>query len=370
MLAEVWRIVLVSCAVVACAPRPPVAPEKPDPQVGTLEPSDHRLIAAPRFDLDVASLVPDPSHELRWPLSHNSHPKLEPGYDIAAALAQPGVTWIELCNMGAHKRRLSSGKQDPIAYLAAWCHVLFHDVDAAVGALAPLQRSTIPPIARTILLDLANILVSEADADQAERVLVRHKIDQPELYDLLAATYAELGKLDDARVLSGRAIESNAYAKPVTQCRRLARHVLLGEVQALDKLGKLSDPECQRLFLELRCATEPARDCGHYFVSVNVDRQMANVLAAYYAWPTEAAGPEVWLRVAHHAHDAIPMPDADAIAALALEQAMRASACDSDWVRGVREVAAQIRETLRANRLATARVQRVIDKPEALCWWP
>ena len=362
----VWPVVFASCVIAACVPR--AAPEKlddPDPKIGTLRPSDHRLIAAPRFELDVASIVPDPSHHLRWPLSHNTHPKLEPGYDIAAALAQPGVTWIELCNMGAHKRRLSSGNQDPIAYLAAWCNVLFHDVDAAVGGLAPLQRSTIAAIARAIRIDLANILVSESDADRAELVLARHKIDQPELLDILAATFAELGKLDDALVLNARALES--HAGTMTRCHRLARHVALGKLDALEKLDKIWDPDCRALTAELRCANNPARDCGLYFVSVNVDRRMANMLAAYYAWPIEPAGPEVWLRVAHHAHDAIPMPNADTIAAVALENAMRASACDSEWVKAALDVASQIRQTLHANQIATAKIEAVYKKP---CWKP
>lgn len=354
---------VVSCVLVACGPRAaPVEPE--DPDVGTLRPSDHRLIAAPQFELDVASLIPDPSHELRWPLSHNSHPKLEPGYDIAAALAQPGVTWIELCNMGAHKRRLASGKQDPIAYLAAWCHVLFHDLDAAVGGLEPLQRSTVRAIARTIHIDLANILVSEADADHAERVLARHKIDKPELYDVLAATYAELGKLDDALVLNARALES--YADTMTRCRRLARHVALGATEALGKLSKIQTSDCRPISAALRCWASPDTGCADHFSMSGIDHRTAHVLAAFHAWPKAPAGPFDWLRVVQRVRSGLGIPPADDVAVTALETALRASACDSDWVAAISKLASEL--DVRADLAPRLRV--VARAPATLCWKP
>ena len=82
-------------------------------------------------------------------------------------------------------------------------------------------------------------MVSAVDADQALRVLAKHKLSDPTLFDVLTATYAELGKLDDARTLNQRAIESNAYSTTETKCQRFARGVLLGEPLALDKLRTL-----------------------------------------------------------------------------------------------------------------------------------
>jgi hypothetical protein len=363
----VWPVVLASCVLVACGPRPtPVEPDDPDPDVGTLQPSDHRLIAAPRFELDVASLVPDPDHELRWPLSHSSHPKLEPGYDIAAALAQPGVTWIELCEMGAHKRRLASANQDPIVYLAAWCQVLAHNPDAAVGGLEPLRRSSVPAIARAIDIDLANILVSEGDADQAERVLAHHKIDRPELFDILAATFAELGKLDDALVLNARAMESNGYADTRTKCHRLARHVALGETEMLDTLDQISHPDCKALSAGLHCAIYPDTDCGPYFLLSGIDHRMTYVLAAFHVWPATPAAPLAWLRVVDRVKSGIGMPPADDIAVSALETALRASACDSAWVAAVGKIASSL--DVRADLASRLRI--VTRAPATFCWKP
>ena len=106
-------VVVVLLAAAACRPKPPeplarepeIEPNEPDEPVGDL-PMPLEIVLAPRPDIDITNLVPDPTHELRWPLSMASHPELEPQFEIAAALAEPGVGWTDLCRLGAHNRQV------------------------------------------------------------------------------------------------------------------------------------------------------------------------------------------------------------------------------------------------------------------------
>jgi hypothetical protein len=368
---------VLGAVLAACAAQPaPVeraVPPKPEIATSRKIGSTTREVYYPRFDLDIESWVPDSSDALRWPLSTNSHPQLQPGYAIAASLAQPSVTWVELCNLGAHKRRLAGAKQDPVAYLAAWCHVLAHDVDAVIAELVPLQRSMVHGIARTIYIDIANILVSGADAGQSLRVLAKHRLSDPTLFDVLAATYAELGKLDDAREINARALESNVYASTETKCHRLARDVALGEPQSLDNLRTLAEgnAECESLYTPLLCTEFPTDPrCSRYYAERGVSKGALLMLAAYQAWPTQPAPPNVWLVLAWQARMAIPYEDADMAAMAAIETALRGSACGSPSVKEAQDVARELQRTRGVERDVDARLATVLAKPETLCWKP
>lgn len=363
----------------ACTSRPaPVerpTPPRPETQVTVKAPRKSRVttreVSYPRFELDLGFLAPDTSDALRWPRSSSSHPQLEPGYAVAASLAQSGVTWVELCNLGAHKRRLAGAKQDATTYLAAWCHVLAHDVDGAIAALAPLQRSMIHGITRTIYIDIANILVSAVDAAQALRVLAKHKLSDPALFDVLAATYAELGKLDDARELNDRALESNAYATTETRCHRFARSVVLGDPLALDKLRPLADgnAECDSLYTPLHCTESPtSHRCVPYYSKNGVSTRALRLLEVYQDWPTRPSRPSVWLALVRPSLMAIPFEDADMITMAAIETALRGSACGSDWVKDVQDAARDLQKTPHVERDVHARIITVLTKPETLCW--
>src|SRR5262249_42815181 len=132
-------------------------------------------IAAKRPDVDIASLLPDPTEHGRWPLAIDVHPELEPRFNIAAALAQPGIGWLELCQRGAQNRHLSHD-QDLTAYLAAWCSVAKHDVGDALFRLGQLRASTIKGLADAIRYDVADIVVDHGSADAVENELARSQL--------------------------------------------------------------------------------------------------------------------------------------------------------------------------------------------------
>ena len=116
-------------------------------------------VAAPELHIDITLVEPDPMHEIRWPLGLADHPELAPQFDVAKVLAEPGLDWIELCKMGAHKRTIPT-LRDQLQYLRAWCSVGAYDYPAAIEALIKLRNSVVPGLGPAIRADLSNILVS------------------------------------------------------------------------------------------------------------------------------------------------------------------------------------------------------------------
>jgi len=207
-------VVVVLLSLTACRPPPP-EPLWREPEIEYDEPPAPVRAAPvllPRPDIDVSSLVPDPTHELRWPLSIASHPELEPQFEIAKALAEPGVGWIDLCRLGAHNRHLGKDKRDHVAYLRGWCSVGKQDFDAALAHLVPLTSSVVLGLATAVRADFANIVISSGDANDATRLLAKHRIKDVAVLDTIAASYVELGRLDDAYEINELAILTIARA--------------------------------------------------------------------------------------------------------------------------------------------------------------
>src|SRR5262249_50930548 len=153
---------------------------------------DHAFV--PRPEIDIAQFLPDFHEELRWPLTQLMHPKLEPTYAIATALAAPGMGWLDLCAIGAQNRH-ASGNNDQQAYLRGWCSVAKDDVDHACQYLAPLLGSVTRGMSAAVRSDLANILVAQGDADNAEHFINKHDLRDIAMLDQLAASFVEIGKL-------------------------------------------------------------------------------------------------------------------------------------------------------------------------------
>jgi len=332
-----------------------------------------KSIATPRPELDVTSWMPEPVHELRWPRSSNSHPVLDPEYNIADLLAQPGVTWMDLCKMGAQNRRLSTANQDPIEYLRAWCAVAKRDVDEAIRRLAPLGHSTIIGIPQAVRIDIANIVVDFGDADAAEKLLTKHHLPDTDLLDMVAATYVEIGKLDDAAQINARAIESNAFASAAIQCRRLHRSIVLGNTRGIRQLELMAagtpktpaDETCAKLSHEISCWKRPETDCGPYMTDEGLDSRLAILVSVYHQWPKGNAFSSDWLSIVDLALLALPMEHADEFAVVALESAVRTGSCLDETAIDLRVRA--ITGEPKHSHVLDGRLEVVLRDAHALC---
>lgn len=373
-------MVVTLVAAAACGGARPAEP---------LEPPDNRApprpvtppnwsvyrVAAPRPEIDVFRMLPDPTEELRWPRSATSHPVLEPTYPIAAAFARPGVSWLDLCQLGAQHRH-AAGSKDLVAYLRAWCHLARRETDAALDALEPLLHSVVSQLAPAIPLDISNILVDAGDADRAERSLAKHRLYRADILDLVAATYVEVGRNDDAYEINERAMDNDSRASAKTQCRRLTRKIVLSPPVAratplalLDGLADTTqDPTCVRLAHELDCWTVPASGCAGYFADQGIPAQSVGVLLAYYTWPYGPATFKQWWMVANAAVSALPTHGAHELAVTALESTLRTTSCDADRpLEDIRLAAMTVSTDAGHPTSLDPRLAVLMDQPRALC---
>lgn len=289
------------------------------------------VAAAARPDLDVAELVPDFHDLLRWPLSAMNHPTLEPKFGIAAVFADPGIDWIELCQRGVQNRSMGAQRRDELDYLRGWCSTLSRDVDTACAKLTPLVSSTVLGIPAAVRIDIANILVDNGHADKAEHWIKRHSIDDPELLDTLAASYAEVGNDRDAWTINRHVIDSDVKPTLETVCRRLAKHIVLSpegerlapaaELEKIATTANNPNPVCAELHHAIRCWSNPASDCSDYLRDMGIDQKYGVVLRAYYSWPSGRAPASSWLYVANNAQYAVDIPEGLELTLASLETA-------------------------------------------------
>lgn len=340
----------------------PVAPGPPD------------RVAAARPVLDLAQLLPDATHEGRWPLAASSHPELEPKLDVAGALAHPGVTWIDLCRLGAQSRRMP-GQQDLITYLHGWCNALRHEPEAALDDLVPLRTSLIPGMREAVALDIADIVVEAGSASFAERLLARAHVVDADVLDLVSAAYIEIGDAGDAFELNERAIDAGSHDPRPRRCHRVAKRVVLGATTArklnLKTLADLDDGShddtCHALMAECSCWADPANSCTPYLKATHGDDQRyAMLFAAYYGWPAGPATYTAWSKLSTYAIAALGLPGADALAVIALEAAHRASICGPVRTSDVRQDARKLLEA-RHDPALHARVLDLASLPSPSC---
>ncbi|MDB4953103.1 MAG: hypothetical protein JWO36_672 [Myxococcales bacterium] len=323
-------------------------------------------VAHERPDLDVDALLPDVAEISRWPLAVSDHPELEPRFPIAAALATPGIGWLDLCSRGAQNRHVPNA-QDQVAYLAAWCAVAAQDEEVAMLRLAPLQHSAVRGMPEAVRFDFASILVENGDADEAMRDLIRNQADRVEVLDLVAASYEHLGRPADARVINNHAIEIDGHPlSEAVRCHREARRIVLADAEqrpwALQRFEKtleipagskrIPDPTCTRIAADLACwvpamsgNSEPA--CVPYARAHGIDLRQLALIDAYQRWPPEAADFHAWWAVALRAKQAVPLEGADLLAVIALESAFQAASCDSPHASEIGTEARRLRVALR-----------------------
>jgi hypothetical protein len=310
----------------------------------------------------VSTLLPDFHEDLRWPLSIATHPVLEPRFPIARELAQPGIGWVDLCSRGITNRHvIGANALDMLDYLRAWCAAADHDVDTALGMLASLRGSAVFGLSAAIKLDVPFILC-ELPAKDAERLLAKHKLDDVDILDNLAATYVELGRDDDALVINRRAIDYAAKPSDASFCHRAARQILLEDrgsaLRHIDELRtakatpaqkKQLDPMCLTLVHALTCSivgrcVEFSADSRH----VPADEDL---LWAFVRWPPAEAPWDVWWGLADRL--AVTVGERQrALGITALEAALRTSGCRADRLGWVRLRAGRFDSPTTASRVA------------------
>jgi len=343
--------VIALAAVVGCGstPRPieePVAAPRPMKWDGKI--AGLRTVAHARPTIDL-SFLPDPVSELRWPLPPNVHPLLEPRFAIAEVFAAPGVDWRTLCQRGAQNRVAPSLDPMFVEYLRAWCYVENRDIDLAISGLARVAaRSAV--LADSARLDIANVLVDAGSADQAQRVLARVWIQPAAIYDVVAATYAEVGKLDDATVFNDLALAMMGTSEQ--RCRRLVKRIAIEgplasstaryELEQMTTVPPRSERTCARLYHAVACWHHPGTACSAYFTDEGMDTRYTSLMTAYERWPRGASTSDQWRAVALDALDAMPLDGADLLATLALEMAVKVSAASPAQLRVLRRDAQRI----------------------------
>ncbi len=360
------------------APSMPLDPRHhyvmPDPDAVPVAPTIVR-VAMPRPVVAVPAAVaalqrPDPSDHIRWPLTANRHPALEPSYAIAPVFANPGVSWLDLCRMGAQSRRSSGVLGDQAEYLRAWCEAERRDIDAAVRRLAPLLRSTVLGLPAAVRIDIANILVDAGDSDAALKTLARARIDDLAVLDTLAASYIEVGKVADAATLNTVAINAYDRRQPADQCERITRRILMAAPEDRARMIVDFDPHvANRACLHLRDEVDCwlSHDCVGYLLQHGIAPDVARRYNIYVMWPDTEADATTWWRLGSKAFFEISTPGADAMAVAAFDAFIHSDAC-----RGQRYYVARARiRAIKTNRThdkeVDEKIDELLDAPEQVC---
>ena len=321
------------------------------------------VVAAPRPDIDVEYLIPDFHDELRWPLSMMSHPELEPQFEIAQVFAEPGIGWIELCERGVQNRVQAGRNRDELEYLRGWCAAIKGDADAACGKLKPLTTSAVLGLSAATRTDIVNIIASAGDLDTADKLLNKHRLGDVELYDLLAATYLELGRERDAAEMNLRALDTVGPSSSAAVCRRLVKDIMLRgaearvtELETFATKPKTPDATCVALHRQMRCRLGPAEDCYQYFRDEGIDTSARFLVKASRQWPTAGAPASVWQNVAATALYAHPVAGSEDYAVTALEAAYAARGECSAALQGLLvEAAKKFNEPVTLKRVRALR---------------
>jgi hypothetical protein len=370
---------LVASCLAACGgPSKPVADELPTPTQSerrSHQPLLPETAAAPRPEIRAAQILPDLDAEARWPLGFNEHPIDEPSFDIAGALAEPGIGWRELCARGVQFGHRAKD-QDLIRYLKAWCT---QDATDALYQLGLLQSSPIRGIADAIVHDAARIVAGRVSGEDAEGALIRARLLDSDTVDLVAASYYEIGKVDDALAMDKVASNAERTAHRDATCHRLVRAIasttgvdqdaFIAKLHALATPPKdvplgakvmAPDPTCIALDAAVACS-RAADACTSL---TKGDPKLDALLAAYSRWPKDAAPFGTWYEIIGFAGDAMPSEDAVALLDPAVELAMKTSQCRRDRLDRLAYALREI-DTLHTGEPHSASVAAMLERLNA-----
>lgn len=368
------RVAAAAAVLMACGAKPPEPLPAVKPQsrpVVALHVESEVRVSRPDLP-DVAALVPDLTEQLRWPLTVMEHPALEPRYPVARDLADPGISWTELCARGVQNRRDPSHR-DELAYLSAWCLAESHDTAGAVHALAPLQHSSNLELGSAVPFDLVNVVVADVDFSHADQLLSGENVRDPLVWDLLAAAYFEVGKNYDSYQASNTAAQLDANARMEQRCHRIARLAMLGsagqkpvfETELAEAAKqKVPDATCVDLALRVPCALDPADRCEPYLKSQHVVPWRAQILAAYEHWP-EIAGWSRWVDYAWEARHTWPADGSLDLVDTALDAAVGATKCDPVRLGDVSRAADAISIGVKELEAKATSVRKLLDDRNA-----
>ena len=354
-------------ALAACAAAPPEPLSNPKRKRRPIEETGAAvplvsLVTRPAIALP--PLPPPPTRTdltelVRWPLGHAEHPALEPAFAIARVFAQPGVSWIDLCSRGVQSRRGGGIAEAHRTYLTAWCDVLKRDAEAAIARLSPLRSTLQRGIADAVRRDIANIVVDAGAADISADLLARARIDDVEIYDLVSATYAEVGRTADARWFNGRALASSASAG---RCERRAKEIVLSEPYLRGELIKRLQHEgtCRVLAADLACW----HDVDNCLGGRSPEQRLHEL---YKQWPSAPRTAGAWWTIAYRSSLVLAVPGADQLATAALAAMLNASRCTSGEVRFAADTATQIRAHPVHDTKLDALLDQIIQTPKTFC---
>ena len=301
---------------------------------------------------------PDVDTFARWPLPAGKHPALAPAYPVANAFARPGTSWLSLCDRGAQLRL--GAQKELTEYLHAWCDIARREPDAALARLAPLLQSPRPGLRDAIRIDIASILIDHGPADLAIRALTRARISSIDVYDTIAAAYAEIGRTEDADKINDLAISVSDRRDRTSRCRRLARgYVLAAADVETQRLTEMFDASCSQMAKEVKCAKR--QDCEPYVATLDVP---PDLLWDYKYWPTTAS--RGWDKRARELLRHRGIRGADALIVTALEAAITARRCSDPIVRELRSEALRYAGQKLHDRSHDKRLD-VIVRPFTLC---
>jgi hypothetical protein len=364
-------VVWVGCGAKPAEPLSTPEPVAP-PHIEAATPSQ---IAFQRPSIDIATYLPDIAPYGRWPLTLSEHPALEPHFDIAAALADPGITWTDLCARGAQHRKMSS-KQELVDYLDAWCSVVKDDLTTAISKLGGTRHATTLGVIQALKLDVASIAAEHGSAHDLESFLRSGGFLTTDQVDLVAAAYNEIGKLDDAAEANQLAAAMDRSANEAVTCKRMlrtiadttgaAREDAVAELRDLAKPRKELDQQrrlrCVDAYAEVQCWQ--LDDCTNFWgmrqwtsengVLLPQDEALHRLLDGYRRWPETPQTASSWLAVAKRLELAWPPRDKFELILPALELSLRASQCDTRLLASLEVYAGHLDATLNTHLFVQA----------------
>jgi hypothetical protein len=384
---KIWLVVaVVGCGAKPAEPLEPLTPNElalstpppsgpvrsPGPPVPAVRIPSSGGLGFPRPMIETQIDPPDVNELGRWPLTIAEHPALEPHFDVASALADPGVTWTDLCARGAQHRHLSTN-QELVAYLDAWCSVITSDYSAAITKLGHVRFAANKQLVGALKLDVAAIVAAHGSATDLESFLRGGGFLDLEHVDLVAAAYFEVGKLDDAAVANNTARMMAGAPSEIDRCARVMRAIAdtangdrLDEIADLGRLAYppadgIRSPHCRVQADMVRCWHD--NNCMKYWSDQipGAEPEILQLFAdVYRSWDVQRTNDE-WDVVARRLTFVPPLHDRYVLLRPALELALRTSHCKDTAVADVEDLCTHGIDDLTPPHLTAAMDRRTLD---------
>jgi len=304
----------------------------------------------PRPVLETAIEPPDVTELGRWPLTVAEHPALEPHFDIAAALAYPGISWTDLCARGAQHRHLSA-QQELVDYLDAWCTAETGNYGGAIEKLGHLRTAPNARLVEKLKFDVAALAAAHGLARDLESFLRDGGFLDVEHVDLISAAYFEIGKLEDAAEANRLAETMDRAPSEKVECTRLLRAIADsspdGRDAVIEDLRRLASPpadsprppRCRAQYHMVQCWS--GGSCNDYWASLGPASEadgLARLGHVYYHWERNFSGFD-WHMAAEEVSQAEPFRDRYRLLVPALDLALRTVDCGPLELGAIEDIA-------------------------------